>query len=758
MNNNFDFSLEPGRELSVPKYTGEHKTISIITPSYNSEEYIFQTANCILSQTYPYFEWLIIDDGSKNEESLERLKKVEAMDPRIKVLHKKNEGLSKTRDYGVEHSDKNTELVVFIDDDDLLEKTYLEMAYYTMMTNSEAAWCYCDVVNFQGEKYLWNKLFSSQAMKHQNILVSQAMVRKSAYYEVGGFNMVGNGHFEDWCFWLKLLAKGHYPVHMSYYGFWYRRKLTTGQLQNALKNKKENMKDIKRLSANVSNDIFGIEYPRANYEWNQVNINKRPDIIAPKYKNNGKTNILVIIPWMMVGGADKFNLDLFKLIDKSKYSVTLLTTQPTEYVWRQKFEEVVDNLFDLSTFIDRKDWLNFIEYIIETRNIDIIFNTNSLTGYMMLPYLHNKYPNIPIMDYIHMEEWYNRGGGYSRDSASVTSVIDKTLFCNKASEKIMNEYFGVDKKKVGTVYIGVDTDKFNPENYDKEKLRKKYKVDNNKFVVGLIARIDYQKRPMLLMRVIEETVKRNKIDNLLFVVAGSGPLLSQIKEIAKEKELNDYVKFLGNSKTPDEIYAISDVTLNCSIKEGLALTSYESLSMGVPVVSSDVGGQKELINEDVGVIVDCLQKEEDIHDFNYSKEEINGYVDGIIKIYNNIDEYKDKCRKRILNGFTINNMVENMQKEFDNVLKNHKAEEPDDNENIYLELINQYLLNNTKEYQWLICQYIENVFGIRIGKRKYSYAIENFKNKMWKNPLWRLFVKSPVWKYGKKVIVKKLNQ
>ena len=126
---------------------------------------------------------------------------------------------------------------------------------------------------------------------------------------------------------------------------------------------------------------------------------------------------------------------------------------------------------------------------------------------------------------------------------------------------------------------------------------------------------------------------------------------------------------MGKTDKPDELYAISDMTLNCSIKEGLALTAYESLSMGVPVVSCDVGGQKELINSETGVIVPCLQKEEDIFDFNYSEEDIKNYVDGILKISKNLDKYKKACRKRILNGFTIDNMAENMQKEFDKLMQ-----------------------------------------------------------------------------------------
>ena len=127
-----------------------------------------------------------------------------------------------------------------------------------------------------------------------------------------------------------------------------------------------------------------------------------------------------------------------------------------------------------------------------------------------------------------------------------------------------------------------------------------------------------------------------------------------------------------NTKETEKVYKISDLTVNCSIKEGLALTSYESLSMGVPVVSVNAGGQKELIDDTVGVVVPCMQKETKIWDYNYKKEEISNYVQGIEKVLNNIDNFKKNCRKRILNRFTIDNMVQKMEKEFD---KNQVVEE-----------------------------------------------------------------------------------
>lgn len=708
---NIDYSLEPGRTLKPQRPFEKHEPmISVITPSWNPSDKIFQLANCILNQTYPYFEWIIVDDESKKEDSLERFKKLEKMDPRIRVLHKKNAGPAKARDYGVEHSNKKTKYIVLIDDDDLMDPTFLETSYFSMNTHPDASWCYADNINFGNENNTWNKNFSSDRMKYENILVSHALIKKEDYLSVGGYELEGTALYEDWIFWLKLIEQKKFPIHMSYYGFWYRRT-NTGQRSSAMKKHKQNLSMVKKYADKIHEKVTPIEYPKEDFNWNQLS-EKIDTVVIPKYKKDNKTNILIIIPWMVLGGADKFNLDLIRLADKNKYRFTVLSMQPTEYAWRQQYDELCDDVFDLSSFIDRKDWLAFVNYIIESRNIDIILNTNSQTGYAMLPYLHAKYPSIPIMDYIHMEEWYNRNGGYSRDSAGVGSVIDKTLFCNQNSEKILVDYFKRDASTVGTVYIGVDADKFNPENYDKKKLQEKYNIPSNRTIISLIARIDYQKRPFLLMKIIKKTVELKK--DVLFLIAGDGPLLPDIKRIARDEGLEPYVRFLGKTDKPDELYAISDMTLNCSIKEGLALTAYESLSMGVPVVSCDVGGQKELINSETGVIVPCLQKEEDIFDFNYSEEDIKNYVDGILKISKNLDKYKKACRKRILNGFTIDNMAENMQKEFDKLMQLKKPNTSSLTKHIDItkELITMFFLADKPQYQWLVTKYNRDVYGM----------------------------------------------
>src|SRR5699024_7398123 len=124
---NFDFSKEPGKDLNILEYdTKIEPIISIITPFYNDGKYIRQCVNSVLNQTFPNFELLIIDDGSKDEESLRELEKVTKLDSRIKVFHKQNEGLAATRDYGALRSSKSSKYLCFLDSDDLIEPTYLE--------------------------------------------------------------------------------------------------------------------------------------------------------------------------------------------------------------------------------------------------------------------------------------------------------------------------------------------------------------------------------------------------------------------------------------------------------------------------------------------------------------------------------------------------------------------------------------------------------------------------------------------------------
>lgn len=749
--NEFEFKLEPGKKLNKQEtYIEKEPIISVIVPFFNSKNYIEQTITSILNQTFPYYEILIIDDGSKDKGALEKLEKIKKLDIRIKVFHKENEGLAATRDFGAAKSSNSCKYLMFLDDDDLIEPTYLECAYWTLETNKDAAWAYSDSVGFDKQQYVWNKYFDSEKLKKVNELIAQALVRKSDFELVNGYELREKSVNEDWNFWLKLLAKEKKPVHMSFYGQWYRRK-EDGELKRANDNKQRSLEIINQTASKINKKIEAIQYPKYKYNYDLIPENVENIIIPKILTENNKINILFIIPWMITGGADLFNLNLVKGLDKNKFAITIITTEPNKNVLRQYFERneefsQIANVYDLTSFLDQKYWVSFINYIIEKENINIILNSNSKFGYAVLPYLKSRHPQIPIIDYVHMEEWYNRNGGYSRYSAMYDSVIDKTLVCNENSRKILIDHFGKNPSDVETVYIGVNEKIFNPENYNKKELKQKYLGETqNKKIISYICRISEQKRPMLFLQIISKLKEQRQ--NFKAIVVGDGNLLPKMKEEAKKLHIYEDIIFTGRLQNTGEIYAISDITVNCSIKEGLALTSYESLSMEVPIVSSDVGGQKELITDEVGKIIELKQNEEDVYSEIYNDEEIKEYVQAINEILDNTNEYKENCRKMILDHFTINKMIEKMSNilqetyEKPNEQKNENGKELKNNINLCKELITTNLKNDEVEYRWECSEYERKVYGQVYSLKGMNYKKELLKDNLWKIPMWRAFVK-----------------
>lgn len=101
---------------------------SVIIPLYNKANYIERALHSVLSQSFQDFEIIVVNDGSTDEGHVI----VEAMDnPKIKLIHQKNSGVSAARNLGIENS--TSEYLVFLDADDTWEKDFLVELYSLIM-------------------------------------------------------------------------------------------------------------------------------------------------------------------------------------------------------------------------------------------------------------------------------------------------------------------------------------------------------------------------------------------------------------------------------------------------------------------------------------------------------------------------------------------------------------------------------------------------------------------------------------------------
>ena len=104
----------------------DNDLISIVVPVYNSEQFLSACLNSLLSQTYCFFEIIVVDDGS-TDSSGRVCDSYAEKDKRVKVFHQRNGGVSKARNLGL--SKASGKWVLFCDSDDQFFPDSLEVLY-----------------------------------------------------------------------------------------------------------------------------------------------------------------------------------------------------------------------------------------------------------------------------------------------------------------------------------------------------------------------------------------------------------------------------------------------------------------------------------------------------------------------------------------------------------------------------------------------------------------------------------------------------
>lgn len=140
--------------------------VSVIVPVYNTEKYLAEAINSVQDQTCQEWELLLINDGS-SDGSLEICRKFESEDPRIRVIDKKNGGVSSARNLGIEEA--AGDWLCFLDGDDWLEKNCLETALNEADEKT-------DIVCWNYWKNMGNIQIVNEAIQPSRIVIDEAEI------------------------------------------------------------------------------------------------------------------------------------------------------------------------------------------------------------------------------------------------------------------------------------------------------------------------------------------------------------------------------------------------------------------------------------------------------------------------------------------------------------------------------------------------------------------------------------------------------
>lgn len=196
--------------------------VSIIVPCYNQAEFLAETLDSVLAQTYSYWECIIVNDGSPdNTEEIAVL--YSNKDNRFVYCKKNNGGIADARNYGIKKS--HGKYILPLDSDDKIAPTYIEKAVKCHQNNPHTKLVYSDIMHFgliEGEyelpAYNYNKLL------YMNHIVCTCMYKREDYEKTNGYNISMIYGLEDWDFLLSLLGPNDSVQKIEEPLFYYRQK------------------------------------------------------------------------------------------------------------------------------------------------------------------------------------------------------------------------------------------------------------------------------------------------------------------------------------------------------------------------------------------------------------------------------------------------------------------------------------------------------------------------------------------------------
>jgi glycosyltransferase involved in cell wall biosynthesis len=665
---------------------------------------------------------VLVDDGTTNEQSLHIIDQALEQYPRLIIhRHETNKGLPAARNSGIRAC--SGEYVFFLDGDDIIDPTCIEKHYLTIKNNPDLDFVNSFVVGFGAQSYKWRGGFhDKERFLHENRNTSCFMARTTLFNKITFDESLRTG-CEDWDFWLKAASQGLWGHTIPEYLFYYRRS-DNGDKWAVMKSKET----LKNFSIQLRNKYEHIlkekgfpDKKLTGYQFAQPDLEDHLPVSIAKPKSGGPGHILFIFPWLEIGGADKFNLDLLKGLKKMGWEMTIACTLKSSHPWYDEFQKLTKDIFLLSNYSHQYEYYRLVSHLIASRNIDQVFISNSLYGYYVTPFIKHQFPAVSIVDCIHCEDLSWMNGGYPRISTEYNNYLDKTIV---STAHLKNFMLGLRADQKGcpieVCYTNIDSFLIKRDDTRRAEKRKKLGIPDDCALILFSARLVENKRPLVLAKTIKNLV--SKADNFQCVVLGDGPLLPTLREFIAENNLQDKIRCQGSVRHDIHLNYMdaADIFFLPSSNEGIAITCYESMAKELVVVSTAVGGQGELVTPDCGFLVAKSTE----------KQEIDEYTSILLKLIKNPEvaqQMKIAARTRIETQFDLTHMHERVHNLLVDALNQFHASVSVTAED-YLFMLNQFLNEELKSSMlWNDIQYFkqQNIKNDQVDLAFYNSSILN---------------------------------
>lgn len=257
----------------------------------------------------------------------------------------------------------------------------------------------------------------------------------------------------------------------------------------------------------------------------------------------------------------------------------------------------------------------------------------------------------PIVTTIHMFSSLS----YYKYAWMLNKFSDK-IITESNCERIRLEGGGTVRSSIRVINNSVDTERFSQEN-SIPVLRSEYQLGSDIVAFGIIARLSPEKSHEDYIAAAH--IVHQQDPNTRFFIVGDGPTRESLMDLTKDL---DYIIFTGARRDIPNVLRSLDCFVLCSKVESLPLSIREAMSMSLPTIVTDVGGNREIVAEGItGLLVPPSSPVQ--------------LANAMLKIVRN-QEYAalmgKKARQYCLDRFDARDWAEYTEQEFEDVIKRSK--------------------------------------------------------------------------------------
>ena len=291
--------------------------------------------------------------------------------------------------------------------------------------------------------------------------------------------------------------------------------------------------------------------------------------------------VLHVIAGMGSGGAESFLMNMYRNIDRNKVQFDFLL-RSQEMIYSDELKELGSNVYYTAPFPKRiiSNYSQTVRFFKEHPYQIIHVHANALLYVSVLRIAKRAGVKCRIMHSHNTSLFYSQAKPiHMFNKRHIESLATHYFACSEIAGQWM---FNKDYKIIRN---GIDIDRFAYNEENRAKIRRELNIPNDAFVLGHTGHLTYVKNQAFAINTLSEIHKAGK--KAYLVLVGEGDAESELKQLAAQKSISEYVVFTGGRKDVPEILSAFDLFIFPSVYEGLGISVLEAQANGLACVCSE---------------------------------------------------------------------------------------------------------------------------------------------------------------------------